>query len=133
MNWIKTLVSLTIANFAVMYIANWLGTGYVVFGNAFASPLQAMLTAAIGLAVVVAMVDPVGKYLKIEAEMNVWFLIYLLVNTLTIYLFARTDLSETVGMGIAAYWVAIVLGLFVNLAQYFAWKLTSGEAAVKQK
>ncbi len=132
MSWIKGLISFTIANVIIFFVANWLNTGYVVFGNVFASPMQAILTAAFGLALVTTLVDPIGKYLKVEAEDNIWFLIYLLVNVLTIYLFARTDLSETVGMGIGAFWVAIVLGVAVNAGQYFSWRLIGGEMKTKK-
>lgn len=131
MKWIKGLVAFSAANAIIFYIVSWLNTGYVVFGNALVPQMQAIFTAAIGLSLVTALVDPIGKYIKVQVEMNVWFLIYLAVNILTIYLFARTSLSETIGMGIAAFWVAIILGLAVNAGQYFAWKIMGGEMEAK--
>lgn len=54
------------------------------------------------------------KYLTLE----------LLVNIGAIYLLARTPLQNSVGIGITAFWVAILIGFGLSIAQYITKNVT---------
>lgn len=115
-----------IANFIVFYLASLWGRPFIVFGNALSSPIQAAVTLTLVVTIVSSLVEPVAKRFKFAPSMSGWFFIYWLVNTLAIYGSVRIPaVSKIVGVGIVRFWVAIVIGLVINLAQFLAWKSVS--------
>lgn len=120
MNFWKNLLWFSLTNAIVFYLAFMFFGYYVVFGNALASIVQAVVVSSILVGLAVSLVGQWGQDKKFSD--NVWMLIYWGVNTATIYILARTPISKLVGIGIRAFWVAIILGFVVNFAQYGVWK-----------
>lgn len=121
------IIGFSVSNLIVFYLAHLLFPTEVVFGNVIIGYWQAILTASVGVAFIAVLVDPVAKDFNLTFSTNAWMAIYFAVNTLAIYLFARTPISKTVGMGLSSYWVAIILGFFANLGQYLMWKATEAK------
>lgn len=122
MKFTHKLVGFSLASFAVFYIASLLPQRYLVFGNMATGQLQAITTSAILIGIVISLVEPIAKDYNIKMHDNQWMVVYYVVNSLVIYFLARSPISYGVGMGIIGFWVAFVLGFFVNLVQYWVWK-----------
>lgn len=131
MNLTQRLIGFSIASAIVFYLADLLIPNLVEFGNIVVIPGQAILTAALGVGVIAALVDEIARDFNLEFSENAWMFIYFLVNSGTIYVMARTPVSNSIGIGIVAFWVALGLGFFVNLAQFVVWKALQTEAKKK--
>lgn len=126
MSFTKKFLWFSGANLLVFYLAYKLFGNYSVFGNAVLNSVQAVIATAILVGFVVALAEPTAKNYKLKFSTNVWMVIYFAVNTLTIYLLARTPISVFVGFGIVGFWVALVLGLAATFVQYSLWKTIFG-------
>lgn len=118
MHIVRRFFAFTIATSVVLYLSTFFSYGLIVFGNAYVSTTQAIITAAIMIGLASCLVEPVAKDLKLNIAEKMWILLYYIVNSLAIYLVARSPLSLSAGIGIKQFWVAFVLGFFVNLGQY---------------
>ncbi len=118
MSFTKKFLWFSGANVIVFYLAYKLFGSYSVFGNAVLSSVQAVIVTATLVGFIIALVEPTAKNYKLKFSDNVWMVIYFAVNTLTIYLLARTPISVFVGLGIVGFWVSLVLGFVATFAQY---------------
>ena len=116
MKYWKNAFWFSLANAIVFYLAIMFFGNDVVFGNAYASTVQGVVTSAVLVGLAVSLVGLWGQ--TKDFSTNVWMLIYWAAITLTIYLLARTQASERVGIGIVAFWVAIIIGFVVHLGHY---------------
>jgi len=111
-------------NFVILYLAFLYGSDYIVFGRLEIGSLQAVLTSAFGIAIAIMLLDLIVYDFKIKIPAEKYILAEVLVNIGALYLLARTPLQNSVGVGIVAFWVAIVLGLILSLAQYGVKRMT---------
>ncbi|OGK14924.1 hypothetical protein A3H80_01880 [Candidatus Roizmanbacteria bacterium RIFCSPLOWO2_02_FULL_37_19] len=124
MNYTRKLIIYFIVNFVILYLAFLYGSDYIVFGRLEIGSLQAVLTSAFGIAIAIMLLDLIVYDFKIKIPAEKYILAEVLVNIGALYLLARTPLQNSVGVGIVAFWVAIVLGLILSLAQYGVKRMT---------
>ncbi|MBI2051432.1 hypothetical protein HYT33_01590 [Candidatus Roizmanbacteria bacterium] len=124
MSFVQRVLWFSLVTAIVFYLALLLFGKNVVFGNALASTVQAVIVSSLLVGLVVSLVGEWGK--KKKYSTNVWMLIYWFANSLTIYVLARTPISKVVGIGLKpAIWLALAVGFVVNMAQYGVWKAMS--------
>ncbi len=121
MDFTKTLIVFSLTNFVIFYLGSLLPGNYLVFGNIYSGPLGAAIKTAILAALSVSVVTHLIKLYKVKLSGAAMMVLFLVVNIGTLYFLARTSISEIVGVGIAGFWVAVVAGFVVNLAQYATW------------
>lgn len=115
----RKLLTTFAATFVVFFLVNKVSSENLVFGTLFISWLQALLTASFGVALIASCVKPI---LHDDFGLNLsnrgWMVTYLIVNMGTIYLMARTPLSNSIGIGVTGFWVSLLMGVFVTAVQY---------------
>ncbi|MBP9798238.1 hypothetical protein KBC70_03775 [Candidatus Woesebacteria bacterium] len=129
MYYTKKLLGYFLANAVVFYLAQMLVGDMLIFGRAEISPMQALITTSFGIALVTLLVDLLLKDFNIKIQPDKYLTLELLVNIAAIYLLARTPLQNSVGIGITAFWVAIIIGFGLSIAQYVAKNITDKFAA----
>ncbi len=117
---INKLLTYFVANALVLYLAHMYAGNFVVFGRTEIGIQQAIMTTAFGLTLASMMVDLLLKDFKVTIQPDSYLSLELLVNIGALYLLARTPLQNSVGIGISAFWVAIMVGITLSLAQYCA-------------
>lgn len=121
-----------IINSLILWILSLIWPGFVVFGNANFNPVAAIIWTGLLLTVVVSAIQPVMEQLKIKLEKEVYMgIIYLVVNVVALWVLARW-LQAISGFGIGAFYIAIVVGIVTNFAQWGFWKLTSKTQPAKK-
>ena len=120
----KKLLGYFIANSIVLYLAQALVGDMVIFGRAEIQPLQALITTAFGISLASLLVDLLLKDFNMQLQPDKYLTLELLVNIGAIYLLARTPLQNSVGIGITAFWVAILIGFGLSIAQYITKNVT---------
>lgn len=123
MNLIQRFFLFTLVTGVVFSTAALLFAEHLVFGNILASPVQALLASSLIVGFVSAFVDEI--VIKIKEPRNIQLFVHWVANTIAIYFLARTELSDYFAIGIKSYWVALILGVLVNLAQYAVLKTAS--------
>ena len=118
MNYTRKLVIYITSNFLVLYLAHIYASSYVVFGRLEISPIQAVLTTAFGVGIAIMLLDLMVFDFKWKIPAEKYIFAEVLVNIGALYLLARTPLQNSVGIGIVAFWVAIILGFVLSLVQY---------------
>src|SRR3989338_336003 len=131
MKYWKNAFWFSLANAIVFYLAIMFFGNDVVFGNAYASTVQGVVTSAVLVGLAVSLVGLWGQ--TKDFSTNVWMLIYWAVNVVVILLIARSPISKFTAMGIKHSWIAIVLGFVINSAQYGVWKAMDSGATKKKK
>lgn len=124
MYYTKKFLGYFIANSIILYLVQILVSGMVVFGRAEIGAMQALFTTAFGITLAAMMVDILLKDFNISLESDKYLTLELIVNIGAIYLLARTPLQNSVGIGITAFWVAILIGFGLSIAQYIVKGLT---------
>lgn len=124
MNYTKKILSYFVANLVVLYGAHYLAGNFIVFGRAEIGFTQAILTTAFGITLIAMLVDLILKDFNIKLTSDKYMTMELLVNIGALYLLARTPLQNSVGVGIVAFWVAIIIGIALSIAQFLAKTLT---------
>lgn len=109
-----------LVNSVAFLVISTLIPGQLVVGNVSLSPTTAAFLSGLLLAVAVMLVEPALNTLKIKvAKQASWGLIYLVVNAEVIWAMGR--LADFTGIGLASFWVAILLGVVVTLLQWGVW------------
>lgn len=116
MKFTNRLFTFSLVTAVIFYLANLLFGNYLVFGNADANYWQALIVSSLVVGVVSAGVSEYSNKHKLSPTM--WLVLYWAIVTLTIYGMARTQLAERIGIGIAAFWVALILGVVVHLSHH---------------
>lgn len=124
MYYTRKLVTYFVANLAVLYLAYAYAGNFIVFGRLEIGPIQALITAAFGLTLAAMLVDLLLRDFNIHIQSESYLTLELLVNIGALYLLARTPLQNSVGVGIVAFWVAILLGFGLSIAQYIVKNVT---------
>lgn len=120
MKFFKKFIALWFVTIVIFYLGNLLFGQYLVFGNVRANFWQALLVSSLIVGFVSAVVSEYSD--KHGLPPNVWMLIYWALVSLTIYAIARTPISGWVGIGIAAFWVALILGVVTHLGHHHTHK-----------
>lgn len=129
MYYTKKLLGYFLANIVVFYVAQVLVGDMVIFGRAEISPFQALVTTSFGIALASLLVDLLLKDFNFKIQPDKYLTLELIVNIAAIYVLARTPLQNSVGIGITAFWVAILVGFGLSIAQYVAKNITDKVAA----
>ena len=116
----KKLLTFSLVTAVIFYIANLLFGNYLVFGNALATYWQALIVSSLLVGFISAIVSEFSNKHKLDP--GVWLFLYWTLVTLTIYAIARSQLSGRVGIGIEAFWVALILGTVVHFAHHHTHK-----------
>jgi len=124
MYYTKKLLGYFLANIVVFYGAQMLVGDMVIFGRAEISPSQALLTTSFGIALASLLVDLLLKDFNFKIQPDKYLTLELSVNIAAIYILARTPLQNSVGIGITAFWVAILVGFGLSIAQYIVKNVT---------
>ena len=123
---ILLLFKMLIANGLIIYLAAYFYPGSVVLGNASLSSMAALIVTAILLTLIISQVEPLLKLAKVRLKGDfAMAIVYGLVNIIGLWIIARTAIYT--GFGISTVSVAVILGVVLNLAQYFVWKLVMGK------
>ena len=123
---ILLLFKMLIANGFIIYLAAYFYPGSVVLGNASLSSMAALTVTAILLTLIISQVEPLLKLAKVRLKGDfAMAIVYGLVNIIGLWIIARTAIYT--GFGISTVSVAVILGVVLNLAQYFVWKLVMGK------
>lgn len=107
-----------ISNTIIMFIVGSIVPNEVVLGNQHVTPLMASLFGGYLLATINTTVRPSLAAIAGTKTVHLASLLTL-VNVIAIWLITR--LALIVGIGIAAFWWSIVLGVTVTAGQWFAW------------
>lgn len=118
MYYTRKFLTYLLANTTVMYAAHTYAGNFMMFGRAEIGVTQAILTTAFGLTLAAMFVDLLLKDFSIELKPDTYLSLELCVNIATLYVLARTALQNSVGVGITAFWVAIITGIVLSIAQY---------------
>ncbi len=124
MYYTRKFLTYFVANALILYVAHVYAGNFIVFGRTEIGFMQAIATTAFGLTIAAMMVDLLLKDLKVTIQPDSYLSLELLVNIGALYLIARTPLQNSVGVGISAFWVAIMIGIGLSLAQYGAKLIT---------
>jgi hypothetical protein len=118
-------VAFFLASTLLFYLVNLLFPQYLVFGTDQISSWVAMLqsSALLSLLVVgaIPIIEMVGSSMGRKISDSDWMVIYLLLNTIGIWLISR--FAEVIGLGISSWVVALVVGFILNLAQGIIYKM----------
>ena len=110
-------------NAVIIYLAGILFPHNVAIGNTSVESWASILVTALLVTVVLMLVEPSLKALKIKVSNSAHIgIIYGIVNILALWILARG--ANWTGFGITSLWVAVILGLVLNLAQFVIWKDT---------
>lgn len=119
----RHVVLFWLVNSLVFYFAPLVLVGLVVTGNSRLTPFMASLISGFLLTLAEAIAEPAFKHLKVQLKQEwQWSLAYLFINVITVWLIARY--ADLTGVGVASAWVAVLLGLILNLAQWLVWKVS---------
>ncbi len=118
MNYTKKLLAYFAVTTLVLWAFNSFFPDLFVFGRGQIGYWQAVLTTAFGLTLAVMVLDILVFDFKIKLMPQQYLALEGLVNIGSLYLLAHTLLQNSVGVGIKAFWVAILVGLGVSAAQY---------------
>lgn len=136
---VATSSSATLTQMTMMYLTFLLGNAVVVYGAAMIFPTQVvlgtdMISPFMGLfySMVVFTLIGVGlmpviqmgaQMLNYKMNNNAWLVAYLVINVASLWLVAR--FAELLGMGIASWVVALVLGAVINVVQMVLYKVST--------
>jgi hypothetical protein len=117
-----------LGNSVILLLFNELFSGMLVLGTHLISPLMAAVYAGGIISLLGVSATPVIEQLAMKNRWSLsalhWMALYLVVNTAIIWLVGR--FAEVVGLGISAWWVALVLGLVFDIAQGLLVKTVIG-------
>lgn len=122
LNIVYSFVVLTVTNYLVLSIANWLFPQAVVFGTANMSSWWAMVLSAEKLALMGVVTMAYVYYKEWKRGKNYspkeWMTTYFFVNVVTIWVVTR--FTAQYGFGISSWFVAVLLGAALDWAQGMA-------------
>ena len=124
MNYTRKLITYFIANLIVLFAAHSIANNFIVFGRLEIGTYQAIITTAFGITLAAMLVDVILKDFSVKIQADKYLTLELLVNIGALYLLARTPLQNSVGVGIKAFWVAIIVGFALSVAQFIAKSIT---------
>lgn len=116
---LSLLVGMFIANSLVVYLAHLLFPSHIVLGTHQIDPWSALFMAMAVLSVVIVGVAPVVQLVADIARFRLsyrdWMVLYLVINTLTLWFIGR--MAELIGMGLSSWLIVVLLGLILTGVQ----------------
>lgn len=116
---IVATITFWLGNTIVLLVANSFFPRLVVLGTHIVSPFMGALSAGAIIALfgvgVIPLIENIATMRRIKLTDMHWMGIYLVLNVLALWIVSR--FAEMVGMGIQAWWVAIVLGVAFDMVQ----------------
>lgn len=123
----RGFLSFWLVNSVIFYFAPYVFVALVVTGNARLGPFMAAVVSGFILTVADVITMPIFESLKIKLKDKwQWSLAYLFVNVLGVWVIARY--ADLTGVGISSAWVAVLMGVIFNLAQWGVWKMMAGSS-----
>lgn len=120
-------VSLWVANAIVILVANLISKDNVVLGTKTMPYVAALLVTTFLLTAIIFLIKPALDWLKLKIEGDInWILIYLVTAIVAVWVLAR--LAMLTGFGISSYYIAIILGIIINIVQWVAGKILKPKA-----
>lgn len=111
------LLAMGIVNVVVLYLGSLLFPTLVVFGNDSIPSLLAVILISILLTILLALVPTIAKTVKLKLNSGVsMYMMYGVVNIAGLWILSK--FAKTLGFGIGSFWVAIMLGAALTIAQY---------------
>lgn len=97
-----------------------LAPGGVVLGNQHILSFWASVFAGFILAAIDSLVEPTLEITHVKPRGGYrWVVTFLAANSIALWIITRFAL--VIGVGIAAFWWAVVLGIVVTLGQWTVW------------
>jgi hypothetical protein len=118
MSFIGRFIDFSLITAIIFYLLFLFFNKLLVFGNVIANPAEAIVMSSLIIGFVSSIIFELSKKGRRKFSPNAWMLVYWAAITLTIYVMARTQVSERIGIGIAAFWVAIIVGFIVHVGHY---------------
>ena len=113
------VVAFSVVSVIVLYIANMLFPENVVLGNHIVTPMMGLLMSSIVISLLGVSATPLIEWARKAFNMTLtashWMLLYLVINTLAVWLVAR--FAEILGLGVSSWVVALGLGFVLDVAQ----------------
>jgi hypothetical protein len=113
------VVAFSVVSVGVLYIANMLFPANVVLGNHLVTPMMGLLMSSIVISLLGVSATPLiewaRKAFNLTLNASHWMLLYLVINTLVVWLVAR--FAEILGLGISSWVVALALGFVLDVVQ----------------
>jgi len=103
----------------------------VTIGNNIFAAYQSIVFSGFVMSMVLWYIEPVSKDLEIPMKDNTsMMLVYLAVNFATVWFIAR--FSFITGVGIANFWIVLMIAVAANLVQYVAWQYLDKQSLAKK-
>ncbi|OGG27360.1 hypothetical protein A2960_00135 [Candidatus Gottesmanbacteria bacterium RIFCSPLOWO2_01_FULL_39_12b] len=107
-------------NGILIYLGSVILPDLIVLGNAFLPNWLGAAVTSLLLTAILSQVEPVIKALNLKISNDLFLgVVYGGVNIVGLWILAR--IAEWSGFGIASVYVAVVLGIVLDLAQYGSW------------
>lgn len=120
-----------VVNSAILYLASLLLPMSVTIGNNIFAAYQSIVFSGFVMSMVLWYIEPVSKDLEIPMKDNTsMMLVYLAVNFATVWFIAR--FSFITGVGIANFWIVLMIAVAANLVQYVAWQYLDKQSLAKK-
>lgn len=108
-------------NSAILFFANLLLGQSVTIGNNIFAKYQAIVFSGFVWSFIVWQIEAVAKDMEVSMkDTTTMMLSYLFVNFATVWFIAR--FSFITGVGIANFWIVLLMAVAANLVQYLAWQ-----------
>ena len=118
MNFFGRFIDLSLVTAVIFYIAYLFLGQFIVFGNVMSNPAEAIIMSSLIVGFVSSIIVELSRKCVKIYPAKAWMLIYWGAISLTIYFIAISPVSEKVGIGITAFWVAIIVGFIVHVGHY---------------
>lgn len=113
-----------IVNSLVVWIANMIFPNLIVLGNANSNLWWSIFHSMIMLSLVGTLFIPAFEFWQAKRQSTLttkdWMIGYLVINFVTIWIISR--FSEQFGLGIAAWWIGLILAVVLDTVQGLATK-----------
>lgn len=114
-----------LTNAILFWIIGLIAPGGVVLGNQHVSAIQASLFAGFLLSTVNILTEPATELAKFKPQQGQGRWLFMVINTISIWVITR--LALIVGVGINAFWWAVILGVILTFGQWMVWKLVANK------
>lgn len=115
-----TFLSFWIVNSILLWVVGQLVPKEVVLGNQHVLSLWASILAGFILAAVDSLVGPTLAMTKVKPTGDYhWVLTFFAANSVALWIITRFALL--IGVGIAAFWWAVILGIIITFGQWTMW------------
>lgn len=117
-------------NSALLWIVGQMVPKEVVLGNQHVLSIWASILAGFILAAIDSLVEPTLAMTKVKPKEDYhWAVTFFAVNSIALWIITRFALI--IGIGVTAFWWAIILGGIVTLGQWMVWAFVAPQRKIK--